>query len=465
MGKITIMKEWMSNRRNQTILFVTFSIFFAFVLSFAQIIGDDIGGMRVLDGNLKAYWEYALYVYEVWSSRTLVDFVIFIFTDSPIIVWAIAMGIAFFAFLKTFTVLCGAEGEDSVGLLALCLLLLFPYKDLGSGGWMSVTGTYYIPVAFGFAALIPIRKKVLKERMKWWECIIYALFLTYAANNEQMLIILLACYGLSTIYFLCNKRFPVYNILMLAILGASTVYMMKCPGNASRTLREMKGRFPLFESLTMVDKADMGISTTMHWLFFGNQVFFVFCTIILTVLVFERYAKSNMKWIALGPAAFAVLFGPLQELTLKLFPYMEWLVKDIPEMGLVTPSNRGNMAVFGSYFVVGIILCMFLLVIILLQNNVEQLLTVLCILGAGIACRAAMGFTPNIYASRERTFAIMNFCIIAVTIFSFAWNKKAGYISEKTLKYIKVINWCLIILSAIQLWFFVYEADNLTILY
>lgn len=107
--------------------------------------------MRVLDGNLKAYWEYALYVYEVWSSRTLVDFVIFIFTDSPVFVWAIAMGAAFFIFLKVFVALCGAEGDETVGILALCLLLIFPYEDLGSGGWMSVTGTYYIPVACGFA--------------------------------------------------------------------------------------------------------------------------------------------------------------------------------------------------------------------------------------------------------------------------------------------------------------------------
>lgn len=241
--------------------------------------------------------------------------------------------------------------------------------------------------------------------------------------------------------------------------------MLRCPGNASRTIREMRGRFPLFESLSVVDKADIGISTTMHWLFFGNQLFFVFCTIVLSVLVFIRYRESKVKWIALGPALFAVLFGPLQEFTLHIFPYMKWLVKDIPEMGLVTLGNRGNMAVFGSYMVVGIILCMFLLELILLQNNVEQLLTTFCVLGSGIACRAAMGFTPNIYASRERTFAIMNFCIIAVTIFVTAWNMKKDYIPEKVKKALRVVCWCFIVFTAVQLWFFVYEADNLTILY
>ena len=454
-----------NSRIKQNIIFICFSVLFAIILSFAQIVGDDIGGMRVLNGNLKAYWEYTLYVYEVWSSRTLVDFVIFIFTDSPIILWATAMGVAFFIFLKSFVALCGAEGNEMVGILALCLLLLFPYKDLGSGGWMSVTGTYYIPVACGFASLIPIRKLIMKDKIKWWEYIVYTMCLTYAANNEQMLIVLLVCYGVALLYFICNRRLPAYNLIMLAILGGSIIYILKCPGNASRTIREMRGRFPLFESLSMVDKADMGISTTLHWLFFGNRIFFVFCTIILAVLVFERYKQSKIKWIALGPALFAIMFGPLQEFTLNLFPYMEWLVRDIPEMGLVTPGNRGNMAIFGSYMVVGSILCLFLLELILLQNNVEQLLTTLCILGAGLACRAAMGFTPNIYASRERTFAIMNFCIIAVTIFVSAWNLNIDCISEKAKKALRVVCWCFIAIAVVHLWFLVYEADNLTILY
>ncbi len=74
-------------------IFFIISIVFGLIFSFASMFGDDISGMRVEGGSIADYWLKSVDKYYIWTSRLLVNFVVFIFTDNKnTFIWGAYMG-------------------------------------------------------------------------------------------------------------------------------------------------------------------------------------------------------------------------------------------------------------------------------------------------------------------------------------------------------------------------------------
>ncbi len=52
----------------------------------------------------------------------------------------------------------------------------------------------------------------------------------------------------------------------------------------------------------------------------------------------------------------------------------------------------------------------------MLQNSIEGILICFTLLISGVASRVAIGFSPSIFVSGNRTCAVMGYCIIAIAI-------------------------------------------------
>lgn len=63
-----------------------------------------------------------------------------------------------------------------------------------------------------------------------------------------------------------------------------------------------------------------------------------------------------------------------------------------------------------------IIILIICIEIFLLQDKFEGIVINFTLLAAGIASGIAMGFSPTIFASGKRVYAVMDFCIIAVAL-------------------------------------------------
>lgn len=441
---------------NKTIFYIT-SIIFAFILLFAKTWGDDVTFMRVENGSLVDYWRYALSMYPASSSRVLVNFVVFLFTSRhSFIPWVIYMGVSLYLLMYSFSALFAQKDhERECNIIIAGMILLFPFRVLNSAGWVTTTTTYLAPMACGFISLLPLRKVNEGTKIKWYTWPLYMLALVYGANFEQMMVVILGSYLVGVIYLFIRKKFhPLLGIqLLLAI--ASFFVILLCPGNYVRKNFEIPNWYKEWGMLNMIDKADIGYSTTMQMLWFGSQICLIATACLFTFIIWKKYRRWSYTMTAGVPALLMILLGPLRSITLTLYPDIRLLTDDIERNGLVTVSNRGNIQALGRYIVWAALLSLMIAAVILLQDHIRGLLVSFVLIGAGTASRVVLGFSPTVYASAFRTYTVMFFCIIAVACYVYANSIHQGLISKREARNLNRISYVLILCSMINSMFMV----------
>lgn len=401
-------------------IFIVFSILWAVILSFAIMVCDDTGAMRVEGGSILSYWAKSMDHYHNWSSRVLVNFIIFIFTDRMPVYWAIFMGVSMFILLLACSKLFIDDSRREECLFLLSMIMLFPYWEINTAGWMATMGTYFAPTAFGMMALIPIKKITLGENLKFVEFLWYSICLIYGANNEQMMILLLGCYGIANIYWWFNKKFSIMGAIQLLIAIASAGFVATCPGNLVRRRVEIVDRFPAFDHLNLLGKVELGYETGIYELLFEKNLFFIVFCLILAVLVWNKYEDNIIRGLAVIPASLSVILGPAKFIVESVLPYISGVSNGIPYWGLVNEENRGGLGYFIQFFLLSICIVIILLNIYLLCENWTQLIVCFTILCMGIASRVAIGFSPTIYISGIRTNTVMYYSFIFVICYIYS---------------------------------------------
>lgn len=215
---------------------------------------------------------------------------------------------------------------------------------------------------------------------------------------------------------LLYKRIKVFLGIMLLLTVGSLVFTLTCPGNYVRTECEILGYNPMSGTLNFINKLALGLSTTLYEFLFKNEWYVLVACIIFTILIFEKYRDNFFRFISCIPVAVVSIMGIFRETVIKLFPSLEVLANEISSNGLVNAESSGGGYIRCQYIVMGITTIMIFVEIFLLQNTIFVILKVFTILIASIAPRMAMGFSPTIFVSGNRTCSVMGYCIIAVTI-------------------------------------------------
>lgn len=458
------MKDITSDIKNKKTrnLFCFVSCCFVVIFCFATMFGDDISSMRVEGGSLLAYWNKALELYTTWSSRVLVNFVLYFFTDHNPMLWALYMGICVFVLMYAFSVLFTNKNNKMASAVIVALITSYTFKDISTAGWIATTTTYFGPTAFGFFSLIPIKKAWLNERLKWYEYIIYAVSLIYAANNEQVMVVILGAYVTAFIYFLFNRKSQVFIILQLILSIASCLFVMTCPGNMVRKGVEIRW-FPTYGMLNKIDKIDLGYATTMKWLFFENNPYVLYVLILFVFLIWKKYKSATLRIMSTVPALLMLFTGPLKTVSEYLFPNLIELTNDISTYGLVTTENRGGPVQLGVYIVWAALIIIICIEIVLLSERLSSLLACIVLICTGTASRLIMGFSPTIYASKYRTCEVMAFCIIAVGCLIYGQYANSYILTDKEKKAVSYASYGLLLFNLINLFFLVATTNVNTI--
>lgn len=436
-------------------IFFHVSIFFTIILSFAKMAIDDIDGMHLEGGTIVEYWQKATDMYSTWSSRVIINFFVFMFADGNTIWWAISMGISIYVLMYAISTLFVNKNKKACNIFIASMVFLYPFYDLTTAGWIATTTTYFIPTAFSFFCLIPIKKIAKQEKFKLREYLLFSVALIYAANNEQVMVIILGCYVVATTYFLILKKCHMFCIIQLILSFISCGFVLLSPGNQSREKAEIIHWYPSWGMLSEIDKIELGYSTTMEWLFFGNNLFIIATYLLFLYIIWQKYKNNIIKTIALVPAIFTIAFGPFKVISNYLFPSLSALTTPISQYGLVTAANRGNLESFGKYAVWGSLLLFTCIELILIAKKFSTLLISITIIGAGTASRFAIGFSPTIYASKYRTCEVMAFCIIASTCMIYSQNLENGTITNTVNSKILLIMQLLLVLNILNLFFLV----------
>ncbi len=403
----------------------------------AIIIQDDLKFVSSVD-TIKNTLKLVYSQYYTWSSRVIINLVWYLVLKFGKIAWALYMAVSAYVLLRALRML-SVDSDNSTLISWFCaaLLMMFPGVFFVTAGWIATTTSYFGPQAFGVMALVPIKKCLKREKISKWEWIFYCICLIYAANAEQMCVVLLGCYLTAAVYlFIRKKNMPMIWVLLVLTL-ASFVFMLLCPGNWARKDQEIIRWFPTYGMLNFVDKAEIGLTTTLHRMFAEGSLIVLCLCGMMAFLVWKRYQNFLFRCVSVVPVIVVLLFGPLKNVLDVIFPYASYVGYDIDYYGAFS-VGAGGVGVGRVQFV----LLMFTALcaaaeVFLLNDTVPGLLADLVLILTGVGSRVMMAFSPTVYMSNVRTYSTLAVCLFALAMHIFSHN--VSYVNEREKKYAKYI--------------------------
>ena len=408
--------------RSENVQLLIVSIIFGCVFGGIRLLYDDVYWIARLDGTVKGCWAMSASAYYTWSSRVLINFVWFLILLKPHIGISIYMMVSVFVFLKALTLLWNNKHVPTVLLFSVTMFLLIPYAYLNTAGWIATLTSYFGPPAFALMSLVPIKKVMYMERIKGWELVLYVLAIVYGTNSEQNSIVICGLYAIAILYLTIVRKANWKLWLMFLLSIASVVFMFTCPGNWNRDGSEEITWFPTYAMMDVVDKADLGLSTTLRWIFAENNLLVIVLLTLMAIVVIKKYNNPLLWFIASVPLVATFSMGPFKDVMTKLFPFIGPLSEYVDYYGAFTVASMGfgNGAIqFLFFLLLALFVCAELFIV---NDSVEGILADVALIIMGVASRCMMGFSPTIYGSGPRTYLALIICIISVTVHVFASN-------------------------------------------
>ncbi|MCE7697909.1 MAG: DUF6056 family protein, partial [Methanobacterium paludis] len=238
------------NAKKSLLKYLPFVIFFAiiFIWHFTlPRLGDDL-----MFGKVYHHYNIFNYLslrYEIWSSRSLIEFFVVPLTGLPRIIWNFFDSIVFLLMAvlipKIFLNMEKIDEKKSVIYNSLsCIMVLiyiFTTTDaLASAGYVATTLNYTWPLFFGLLHFYLVKKYVFsenkssaKQKIAIYATMIFALI--FAINQEMMLVLVSVAYLLIVLYCLRNKvKIPNSVFFMVFIIFLEFLNVYLCPGNHLR---------------------------------------------------------------------------------------------------------------------------------------------------------------------------------------------------------------------------------------
>ena len=396
----------------------------------AIIIQDDLKWLSSVD-TLKNTLKLVYSQYYTWSSRVIINLVWYLVLRFGKVAWALYMAVSAFVLMKALRLLSDDDHNHLIHWFSVTMLMLFPSVFFVSAGWIATTTSYFGPQAFGLMALVPIKKCLKDEKIGKWEWVFYLVCLIYAANAEQMCVVLLGCYLTAAVYFAIRKKRNLMIWFFLLVVIASFVFMLSCSGNWARKDQEIIRWFPTYGMLDNIDKADIGISTTLHWMFAESSLIVIFICLMLTFLVWKRYKGFLFRCLAVLPLAAVLFLGPLKNVLTAVFPYASFISYDVDYYGSFTVGELGG-GVGRIRFALFLFIALCIAAeVILLNDTVTGLLVDSALIITGFGSRVMMAFSPTVYMSNIRTYSTLVVCLFAFAMHMFSHNLSHLNVHEK----------------------------------
>lgn len=396
-------------------------IYFIIHLRISPNFADDQVFASIASTDGFNIFQYSVSRYLTWSSRTLLEVLLMWSVSVPPIFWKICdtlIIIAVGVFLSKL--LFRDEYRMQGNLVIAALLLLVPYQMMSSAGWIATTVNYIWPLAFGLISLYPLRKLADGQKIRGYEYVLYSVCLLFGANQEQMCAILTAIYGFFTIYMFVKKKIHIYVFIQFVLCILSLVYILLAPGNDVRTVQETATWYPEHGTFSLMQKMMLGVvAAGKDIIFHQNWPFLILC-ILSCMLVWQKNRKVSSRVLALVPPFFAAsLFAFL--------PYSAGYQALLFNPEVLLASAKAAAAVLVSICVLA---CLIYSLRLVFKQNAHFWLS-LGILFLGFASRVAIGLSPTIWASLDRTALFFLVSLIACIVFLLnEWdfkNKNATY--------------------------------------
>ena len=390
-----------------TSAFLLVYFFFTNLLMYYQNPGDDwkfqcLGayGFSKLPDVMQMRWQ-------TWGVRILIDaFVSVVCSVSPLYffcgIMLVIMGLVFFV-----SRLLRGNNPDRCLLPVGLLFLLFPFNVLTTAGWQSTMCFYALLLLLLFPLFFCIKDVLTGRDTPFWIGGLSFLCAFFLCNMELVcLSVILLTAGILIYCLLCKCRPSIWIPLNLLVGFLSLCCIFLCPGNKFRAAVEVSRGVSEILNLTLVQKGMLGAFSTLFYLNHCNMLW-MFLLISIAVVIWLGYKNPVIRVIACFPLM-VVLFS----MNMPADLLDERLIAQIADF-----RRLGTFQMLAAMQMLSLFAILFLL--ILTQKNMRSG----CVLAAGfliaLATRMAMGMTPAVYTSGERSFLYCYFGFLLAAVFLF----------------------------------------------
>ena len=382
--------------------------------------GDDVFFSQATEGT--TLWAYLLHRYLNWTSRAVSELVLVNVIQIPLL-WRAIDFLMFATLPLLFVGILLWEHSDAnfrsvvakdplVNWCAAAAVLLFPFHDMGTAGWITTTVTHFWPLWGIFFLGVLVKKMLVGARIHTVEGIFGALVCIVTGSHEQYAVIqcvVLLLYG----FYLWKEKKKPSNLPVLAALSAvnviSLAIILFCPGNAARNAVSIAD-LPIYAEFGFAEKLYLGL-LSIERVFIGNAdaVFFT-VALLWTGLVCVK--TRDYKKTLLSGLPFLILFG--QTVVRTAYPGLAGLFVmpgEVLEWSWSELSTWLPM-VYLAVTVAAMIYALYQL----FGENLREYFYLLILLGMGFGAGMVLGFAATIYVSGERVYAPLYAILLFVTL-------------------------------------------------
>ncbi len=354
-----------------------------------EFFGDDVGVKEQLADTLMDELRVLNHVCDNWSSRIIINPVIYIVTHFDYRVWMVINISAWMTIFETALYLCfGKNVENKTRWIFLVSMLMFPFEITVSVGWITCSITYVWTAAAALISLVSVRKYIENERLKWYQ--VFSVFVcgVFAANEEELSVTLTIIFGTAWIAGLIYKKsnptffmqffISVYNVFLHLLSKGNQVRQgLELAGNENKNMYQQN----------IFGKIGVGLMTTLNRLFIQSD--YVVLIMLVVMLVTFIVARKYMPACILIVPLLLCISGTFVEL-----------------------SNNQLLSVITLLETVSLI-CILVSVFWLREVNMNAVILCTSLIAVGSG-RAVVGFANNATGPYDRTYTYLYLFIVAM---------------------------------------------------
>ena len=382
-------------------------MFEVFILVGYEMFGDDANVREKLMPSLFGELENLSRSYAGWSSRIFINPPIWIIMHFPIWVWgSITTVLAVYIFWGIDRLLFKNEDMKATYVM-LMLFALFPMEILCDVGWVVTTMTYIWPSAAAVCSFFSIRQFIDGKKIKWYHTLFLCLCTIYAANKEELSVMLLLIFGTFFILSAKEKKLNITILFQTVISMGNLLFHMFSGGNAER-----------YEKInnyndTFYDKLEIGLTQTPLRLFLKYDYMCLAFSVILMLIIFIKYKNILVRVVSVIPVA-TWIFGAVGAFILS-GGNIDAAAYDTPFFCYGLSVSRGKYTHPMAWVM---LLCSIIVMLALVYTamkcapNKKTALFTFLLLAAAYGGRATTGFANSGWGLYARTYIFMYYVFV-----------------------------------------------------
>ncbi len=349
-------------------------------------------------------WEFLVRQYESWSSRTVIELFLCIFSSLPRLVWRLADSAVLLLLAVCLGRLAGGPAPGRPlrprdAWLLVCLLWLYPWWYLSTAGWVATTMNYLWPLAGLCLAFVSLAGYGGR-----WGAVLGLIGLVYAVNAEQTAVLALLLLAAWALYRLgTGQPLPRLFFGQAAVCLAGLAYMAFCPGLALRTENETISYYKDFAMRSLLSKAEAGISGALAELFLDRNLLYALFFLLLAAVVWQTTRRLVYRLLVLIPLGVELALGVWFRHYRDLVPALRDEVAALRGVGTIHVANCNQPTAYLPFLLLCGCLAITCGCLYLALGHTPRAYAALAVLLSGFATRCAIGFTPASAVSGERT--------------------------------------------------------------